>query len=315
MFERFTRGAREVVVGAQTEARSLEHGWIGTEHLLLAALADQATPVSQALEPLGLTHDAVRDELLLELGAGQDDQAALRDLGIDLDAVRRRVEERFGAGRTGRAGAVAAAAGSCGAAETCPPSAGRPGRRDTSRSPGRPRRRLSCRCVRRWRTARSEIRVEHLVLGMMRADGLAGRHRHAGSAARPTTYAGPCSSGWAGRPDRGGSADRLHDLVGDVEVGPDVLHVVAVLERVDQPEHLAGAVLVQRHADRRQERRRRPSRSRCPASCSAVRTATRSVASVTTSKASPRSLTSSAPASSTARQHVVLGRARRPSGR
>ena len=36
MFERFTTGAREVVVGAQTEARALGHGWIGTEHLLLA---------------------------------------------------------------------------------------------------------------------------------------------------------------------------------------------------------------------------------------------------------------------------------------
>ena len=106
MFERFTTGAREVVVGAQTEARALGHGWIGTEHLLLAALADEATPVSQALaaaRPDATTRSAT--ELLRELGAGQDDEAALRDLGIDLDAVRRRVEERFGAGCTGRAGA------------------------------------------------------------------------------------------------------------------------------------------------------------------------------------------------------------------
>ena len=30
MFERFSEAARAVVVGAQTEARSLGHHWIGT---------------------------------------------------------------------------------------------------------------------------------------------------------------------------------------------------------------------------------------------------------------------------------------------
>src|SRR4051794_8352044 len=39
--------------------------------------------------------------------------------------------------------------------------------------------------------------------------------------------------------------DLLEHLVGDVVVGVDVLHVVAVLEGVDEPEHLAGAVLVE----------------------------------------------------------------------
>src|SRR5882757_1258098 len=46
-----------------------------------------------------------------------------------------------------------------------------------------------------------------------------------------------------------------HDVVADVEVRVDVLHVVAVLERVDQAEHLAGALGVQRHGHRRQEAR------------------------------------------------------------
>ena len=35
MFERFTDRARRVVVLAQEEARMLDHGYIGTEHLLL----------------------------------------------------------------------------------------------------------------------------------------------------------------------------------------------------------------------------------------------------------------------------------------
>jgi ATP-dependent Clp protease ATP-binding subunit ClpA len=174
MFERFTTDAREVVVGAQREARSLGHGWIGTEHLLLAALADRTTPVSQALEPLCLSHDAVRAALLGELGAGQDDGAALRDLGIDLDDVRRRVEERFGPGALDRP-------------------VQRPGRRLLRRRRAvRPECRevgpaghipftraakkaleLSLREALALRV--KEIRVEHLVLGTMRAEGLASR--------------------------------------------------------------------------------------------------------------------------------------------
>jgi ATP-dependent Clp protease ATP-binding subunit ClpA len=174
MFERFTTDAREVVVGAQREARALGHGWIGTEHLLLAALADHTTRVGRALEPLGLSHDAVRAELLRELGAGQDDEAALRDLGIDLDDVRRRVEERFGPGALDQP-------------------APRPGRRFLRR---RRADRAGCREVGPaghipfTRTAKKalelslrealalrvkEIRVEHLVLGLMRTEGLGPR--------------------------------------------------------------------------------------------------------------------------------------------
>src|SRR5919198_1754963 len=51
------------------------------------------------------------------------------------------------------------------------------------------------------------------------------------------------------------SADRRHDLVGDVEVGVHVLDVVAVLERVDQLEDLPRPLLVQRYGHRRHEAR------------------------------------------------------------
>src|SRR3984885_1828679 len=50
------------------------------------------------------------------------------------------------------------------------------------------------------------------------------------------------------------SAKFLHDLVRHRVVGVDVLHVVGVLERVDQPEHLARLLLVQVHLDAGQER-------------------------------------------------------------
>jgi ATP-dependent Clp protease ATP-binding subunit ClpA len=172
MFERFTTGAREVVVGAQREARALGHGWIGTEHLLLAVLADDTTPVGQALEPLGLSHDAVRAELLRELGAGQDDEAALRDLGIDLDTVRRRVEERFGPG------ALDQPAPRSGRRFLRRHRAVRPECREDGPSGHIPFTRaakkaleLSLREALALRV--KEIRVEHLVLGMMRAEGLA----------------------------------------------------------------------------------------------------------------------------------------------
>ena len=52
MFERFTTEARQTVVGAQTEARRLRHRWIGTEHLLLALLA-QDTPSTAVLARYG----------------------------------------------------------------------------------------------------------------------------------------------------------------------------------------------------------------------------------------------------------------------
>src|SRR6266704_266021 len=50
------------------------------------------------------------------------------------------------------------------------------------------------------------------------------------------------------------SAELLHHLVGDRVVRVDVLHVVGVLDRLDQPEDAPGLLLVQRHLDRGQER-------------------------------------------------------------
>ena len=41
MFERFTERARQVVVLAQEEARTLKHNYIGTEHILLGLLREE----------------------------------------------------------------------------------------------------------------------------------------------------------------------------------------------------------------------------------------------------------------------------------
>ncbi len=110
MFEQFTDQARHLVVDAQRRARELEHGWIGTEHVLLALLADPHAPGAATLTRLGLTFDSCRDAVvsLAEPGAqlDEEDGAALRAVGIDLDEVRRRAEETFGEGALDGPGTV-----------------------------------------------------------------------------------------------------------------------------------------------------------------------------------------------------------------
>jgi ATP-dependent Clp protease ATP-binding subunit ClpC len=79
MFERFTDRARRVVVQAQEEARTLDHNYVGPEHLLL-----------------GLTHE----------GIGGVGPKALESLGISLEAVRQRVEEVTGRGEQAPSGHI-----------------------------------------------------------------------------------------------------------------------------------------------------------------------------------------------------------------
>jgi ATP-dependent Clp protease ATP-binding subunit ClpA len=98
MFERFTEEARAVVRVAQEEAEALGAGRIGREHLMLG-LAAEPGAAARVLEPLGLGHAALRAEL--ERSGGALDADALASIGIDLDEVRRRVEESFGPGALG----------------------------------------------------------------------------------------------------------------------------------------------------------------------------------------------------------------------
>jgi ATP-dependent Clp protease ATP-binding subunit ClpA len=91
MFNRFTHEAREAVERAQEEAAELGHDHIGTEHLLLGIAARGGLPAS-----LGLEHGALRAAVA---GFSQQlDAEALAAIGIDLDAVRRAVEQSFGPG-------------------------------------------------------------------------------------------------------------------------------------------------------------------------------------------------------------------------
>jgi hypothetical protein len=74
MFERFTDGARRVVVRAQEEARHLNHNYIGTEHLLLGLLSDGASGdegvAAAALDSFGISLEMVRHDVEEIIGKG-----------------------------------------------------------------------------------------------------------------------------------------------------------------------------------------------------------------------------------------------------
>jgi ATP-dependent Clp protease ATP-binding subunit ClpC len=70
MFERFTDRARRVVVLAQEEARMLNHNYIGTEHLLLGLIREGEGVAAKALESLGISLDAVRQQVEAIIGPG-----------------------------------------------------------------------------------------------------------------------------------------------------------------------------------------------------------------------------------------------------
>ncbi|MDQ1717220.1 MAG: ATP-dependent Clp protease ATP-binding subunit ClpC [Pseudonocardiales bacterium] len=71
MFERFTDRARRVVVLAQEEARMLNHNYIGTEHILLGLIHEGEGVAAKAMESLGISLEAVRQQVEEIIGQGQ----------------------------------------------------------------------------------------------------------------------------------------------------------------------------------------------------------------------------------------------------
>jgi ATP-dependent Clp protease ATP-binding subunit ClpA len=112
VFERFTDRARHVVVLAQEEARTLGHGYVGTEHLLLALIGEGDGVAAQVLASAGVTASDVRSDVRRIVGrglpaspdprpgdlVGPSDADALRAIGIDVDSIRERIEASFGPG-------------------------------------------------------------------------------------------------------------------------------------------------------------------------------------------------------------------------
>jgi ATP-dependent Clp protease ATP-binding subunit ClpA len=158
MFERFSDEARQAIVLAQQEAAELRHGWIGTEHLLLGVLRTDGGG-ARLLNDLGVELAPVREDVVRMIGRGEEDidRDALATLGIDLDAVRERVEKAFGAGALSRRG-------------------GCRGGTFGGHTPFTPRAKKALELTLREGIALGarDLRAEHLVLGLLReGDGVA----------------------------------------------------------------------------------------------------------------------------------------------
>ena len=70
MFERFTGAAIKVIRLAQEEARRLGHNFVGTEQILLGLIGEGNGIAAKALQSLGLTQKAVREEIEKIIGRG-----------------------------------------------------------------------------------------------------------------------------------------------------------------------------------------------------------------------------------------------------
>jgi ATP-dependent Clp protease ATP-binding subunit ClpC len=70
MFQTFTDRARRVVIHAQEEARTLDHNYIGTEHILLGLIHEGHGVAVKALSSLDISLEAVRQQTEAMIGHG-----------------------------------------------------------------------------------------------------------------------------------------------------------------------------------------------------------------------------------------------------
>ena len=95
-----TPRAKKVIEYAIEEARSLNHNYVGTEHLLLGLLREQDGVAAQVLMNLGLKLEDVREEVLNLLGAGVGQIDELDDEGIETEAEAPSPSPRRGKSKT-----------------------------------------------------------------------------------------------------------------------------------------------------------------------------------------------------------------------
>jgi ATP-dependent Clp protease ATP-binding subunit ClpA len=160
MFERFTVTARLAVVGAQEQACRRGDDRIRTEHLLLALYDVPDHLAGTVLDVLGADRAAVERAIDERRAGGRvSDAAALATLGIDLDEVRRQVEEAFGPGALERTRAAGAGRRRLG---------GRiPFDRATKKA-------LELALREAVRFEHRHLGTEHLLLGLLQVEGAAG---------------------------------------------------------------------------------------------------------------------------------------------
>jgi ATP-dependent Clp protease ATP-binding subunit ClpA len=108
MFERFTQGAKAVLVAAQDVAVELGTGHIGPGHILYGCAAGREPTAGEVLRACGITEASIRRLLPRSEDAPGDetdpealhgiDLEALHAIGIDYEGVRAVADETFGTG-------------------------------------------------------------------------------------------------------------------------------------------------------------------------------------------------------------------------
>ena len=71
-FDKFTRRARKVLTLAQEEALRFNHGYIGTEHLLLGLVRERDGVAARILENMGVRLHKVRSAVEFIIGRGEE---------------------------------------------------------------------------------------------------------------------------------------------------------------------------------------------------------------------------------------------------
>jgi ATP-dependent Clp protease ATP-binding subunit ClpA len=96
------RPAAPYLARGADEARRLGDNYVGTEHVLLALARDADGGAVRLLGQLAVTADAIEQSVTGLVGGsepgGTIDPQALAALGIDFEAVRKRLEQTFGPG-------------------------------------------------------------------------------------------------------------------------------------------------------------------------------------------------------------------------
>lgn len=94
----WTPRARKVIELAEDESKLLEHGYVGTEHLLLGLVREQEGVAAQVLANLGVTPEKVREGVVQLLDSKAQDNTLIPEIVFAIkrynEEAWRRIDER-----------------------------------------------------------------------------------------------------------------------------------------------------------------------------------------------------------------------------
>lgn len=96
MYDEFSPAGKRVMESTQTIAFGLGHNYVGTEHLLLAVLAEEERVGDGPLVATGVTTASVIELVHAQLAKFPSDADALRSIGLDPAAVSQAAKASLG---------------------------------------------------------------------------------------------------------------------------------------------------------------------------------------------------------------------------